>query len=178
MICHRQTFLSVDSRGFFDRADFELTVDCGVGGATGSVVTCDEDALLSEDFEGLAVGSDIVLAGSNFELFGESSTSANVVATEGETPNNALYFNRSVAASDVNFVVGNQQSGIGRVAWNMFVEPNRGATINIYGHESTFSFAAHYEITPDDEDLQGKWMAVEAFIDLDNNRYTLSLIHI
>lgn len=164
-------YFAVDSRSFYDRAEFELTVDCGVGGT--SMVTCPEDAVLSEDFEGYEAGTDIVSASGAFELFGASSTSSMVTTMEGETPNNAIYFNRNQGVSDINFVVPNQQRGIARVAWNMFVASNRGAYINIFGHESTANFGPKYQIATDDTALQDKWMAVEAYIDLDNNKYTL-----
>ena len=166
-------YFAIDSRSFYDRADFELTVDCGVGGS--SFVTCPEDALISQDFEGFEEGMDIVVMSDDFELFGETSTSANVVATEADASNKAIYLDRSLGVSDINFVIGNQQSGIVRVAWNMFVLPNRGATFNIFGYESTASFGANYQIDTDDKELQGKWMSVEAYLDLDNDEYTIFL---
>lgn len=164
-------YFAVDSRGFYDRAEFELTVDCGVGGS--SMVTCLEDALLTEDFEGYVAGTDIVAASANFELSGETSTSAKVTTTHDEIPNQALYLNRSKGISDINFVLGNQQRGIGRVAFNIYVEPRSGATFNIYGHKSTPSFGAKYQIDTDDTALQGKWMSVEAYFDVENDSYTL-----
>ncbi len=53
-------YFAVDSRSFYDRAEFELTVDCGVGGS--SFVTCPEDALVTQDFEDFEEGTDIVAA--------------------------------------------------------------------------------------------------------------------
>ena len=166
-------FFAVDSRSFYDRAKFELTVDCGIGGGAGSMVTCGEDAILSEDFEGYEVGTDIVTASANFELYGETSISSTVTETKGDTPNKAIYFNRNQGVSDINFVMGSQTSGIGRVAWNMYVEPNKGATFNVFGHSSTANFGAEYKIDTDDTALQGKWMAIEAYFDMDNDKYTL-----
>ncbi len=165
-------YFAVDSRDFYDRAEFELTVDCGGGGT--SMVTCPEDALLTEDFEGYDAGTDIVAASANFEPFGETSTSAKVTTTHDETPNKALYLNRNIGVSDLNFVIGNQQhDGIGRIAFNMYVAPNKGAYFNIFGHESTPSYGVKYQINTDDRAFQGKWMSVEAYFDMDNDKYTL-----
>ncbi|MEM6321437.1 MAG: T9SS type A sorting domain-containing protein [Bacteroidota bacterium] len=55
----------------------------------------------------------------------------------------------------------------------MYVERDRSAYMNAFGHPSTTGFGAKYVIRREDHHLQERWIKMELLIDLDKNMYTL-----
>lgn len=159
-------YVVVDSRGFYDRANFELQIECN---NSNGVASCGEDAVATEDFESYLAGSAIDDS-EQWALYSENARSAYVTEFEH---NKVLTFDRSKNAADVNFLLNNLYKGTYQISWDMFVEKNMEAIFNLFGHISTPSYGVKYKIKSDDHSLQDRWMRVEVIIDLDKDRYQL-----
>ena len=168
-------FIAIDGRGLYDYANFELKVNCGVGGSTSALAACGEENLIFEDFQTYEEGEDIAVVGVDWELFGSSSQSTDVATLDEQKENKGLSFNRYKRASDVSLVIGNEHNGIWRVAWDMYIQPTATAYFNIMGLKGTEDYGVKYVTKQSDADLQNRWINVEVFIDLDNNRYELMM---
>ncbi len=168
-------FIAIDGRDTYDNANFELTVNCGAGGEESALTACGEDNLIFEDFQVYAEGADIAEMGVEWELYGASSQTAYVNKMEEESENMGLSFDRYKGSSDISLIIGNERTGIWRVAWDMYIQPNSTAYFNVMGMKGTEDYGVKHVTKQSDADLQNRWINVEAFIDLDNNRYELMM---
>jgi len=168
-------FIAIDGRGTYDNANFELTVNCGTGDSASAFAACGEDNLIFEDFEIYKVGDDIAEMGTDWELYGASSQTVFVTRMDEQDKNMGLTFNRYKGSSDISLMIGNEDTGVWRVAWDMYIQPDRTAYFNIMGMKGTEDYGAKYVTKQSDTDLQNRWVNVEVFIDLDNDRYELMM---
>lgn len=168
-------FIAIDGRDTYDNANFELTVNCGAGGGESALTACGEDNLIFEDFQTYAEGDDIAEMGVDWALYGTSSQTAYVNMMDEESENMGLSFDRYKGSSDISLVIGNEMTGVWRVAWDMYIQPDATAYFNVMGMKGTDDYGVKYLTKQSDIDLQNRWINVEVFIDLDNDRYELMM---
>lgn len=158
-----------------------------VGGLSGTLIDtrllwstdeCEtQECQLFDDFEGYANGANISTRNPNlWKKWSNSARDGRTSRDRAQSGSQSMEINRNqFGEQDIVFRLGNKSNGKYKVAWDMYINRNDRAYFNIQNSESNLKpkGVVYFEYNDRDYNYQGKWMKVELYIDLDNNKLSM-----